>query len=67
MTSKPDLQAITIHILPNISQIKSNSTMEIGQLIEYNKRNIFLQKPRLLFNFLKSFVRGESKWSAVLF
>ena len=44
MTSKPDLQAITIHILPNISQIKSNSTMEIGQLIEYNKRNIFLQK-----------------------
>ena len=44
MTSQPGLQTIAIHILPNISQIKSNQTMKFGQLIENNKRNIFLQK-----------------------
>ena len=41
--SQPDLQSIAIHILPNISQSNSNQTMKFGQLIEYNKRNIFLQ------------------------
>ena len=44
MTSQTGLQAIAIHILPNISQSKGNQTIEFGQLIEYNKRNIFLQK-----------------------
>ena len=44
MTSQTGLQAIAIHILPNISQGKGNQTIEFGQLIEYNKRNIFLQK-----------------------
>ena len=44
MTSQPGLQTIAIHILPNISQSKGNQTMKLGQLIEYNKRNIFLQK-----------------------
>ena len=44
MMSQPGLQAIAIHILPNISQSKGNQTMKFGQLIEYNKRNIFLQK-----------------------
>ena len=44
MTSQHGEQAIAIHILPNISQSKSNQTMKFGQLIEYNKRNIFLQK-----------------------
>ena len=44
MTSQPGLQTIAIHILPNISQSKGNQTMKFGQLIEYNKRNIFLQK-----------------------
>ena len=34
MTSQPGLQ--TIHILPNISQGKSNETMKFGHLIEYN-------------------------------
>ena len=32
-------------ILPNISRGKSNQTKKYGQLIEYNKRNIFLQIP----------------------
>ena len=30
-----------MHILPNASQSKSNQTMKFGQLIEYNKGNIF--------------------------
>ena len=44
MMSQPGLQTIAIHILPNISQSKGNQTMKFGQLIEYNKWNIFLQK-----------------------
>ena len=44
MTSEPGLQAIAIHILPNISQSKGNQTMKFDQLIEYNKINIFPQK-----------------------
>ena len=43
MTSQPGLQTIAIHILPNISQSKGNQTMKFGQLIEYNKINIFLK------------------------
>ena len=44
MTSQPGLQAIAIHMLPNILQSKGNQAMKSGQLIEHNKRNIFLQK-----------------------
>ena len=33
----------SIHLLPNISLNKDNSTMKFGQLMEYNKRNTFLQ------------------------
>ena len=43
MTSQPGLQTIAIYILPNISQSKGNQNMKFGQLIEYNKGNIFLQ------------------------
>ena len=41
---QPGLQTITMHILPNISESTGNQTMKFGQLIEYNKRNIFVQK-----------------------
>ena len=44
MMSQPGKQIIAIHILANISQNKDNQTMKPGQLIEYNKKNIFLQK-----------------------
>ena len=44
MTSQPGLETIAIHILPNISQSKDNQTIKFGQLIEYMKSNIFLQK-----------------------
>ena len=39
------LQTITIHILFNISRSEGNQAMKSGQLIEYNTRNIFLEKP----------------------
>ena len=44
MASEPGLQTIAIHILSNISQSKGKQTMTFGQLIEYNKINISLQK-----------------------
>ena len=59
MASQTGQQIITIHILLNISRSKSNHTVKVGQLIEYNTRNIFLVKsytkcneeasPRLLY------------------
>ena len=30
--------------MPNISRSKKNRTMKFGQLIEYNMRNIFVEK-----------------------
>ena len=44
MTWQPGWETIAIHKLPNISQSKDNQAMKIGQLIEYNKRNIWFQK-----------------------
>ena len=44
MTSQPGSQTIAIHILPNTSRSKSNQLMKFGQLIEYNMRNIFVEK-----------------------
>ena len=44
MTPRPGKQTITIHILPNISRSKDNQTVRFGQLIEYNMRNISLEK-----------------------
>ena len=44
MTSQPGKQTIAIHILPNISRSIFNQAMKFSQLIEYNKRNIFLEK-----------------------
>ena len=44
MTSQPCLQTIAIYVLPNISQSKGNQTIKFGQLIEYSKRNNFIQK-----------------------
>ena len=75
MTPLPDQQTIAIDVLTNISQNKRNQTMELGQLIEYNKINIFLQKlcrkwgretsSRPLFIFWKCLIWGESKWSGI--
>ena len=35
---------IAIHILTNISRNKDNQTMKTGQPLEYNLRNVFLEK-----------------------
>ena len=43
MISQPGKQAISIHILCNISSCKYNQRIKFGQLIEYNIRNIFLE------------------------
>ena len=37
-------QTTPIHILSNISRSKDNQTMKFGQLIQYNTRDIFLEK-----------------------
>ena len=44
MKSQPGQQIIAINILPNISRSKDNQAMKFGQLIEYNMRNIFVEK-----------------------
>ena len=44
MTSQNGQERIAIHILLNISQIKEIQRKKFLQLIEYNKRNIFLRK-----------------------
>ena len=36
-------------MLPKISKSKGNQTMKFGQLIEYNMRNIFLEKSSTKF------------------
>ena len=44
MTSQPAYQTFPIYIFPSISRSKGNQAMKFGQLIEYNMRNIFLEK-----------------------
>ena len=44
MTSQPGSQTIVIYILSNISRSKCNQTMKFGQLVDYDMRNIFLEK-----------------------
>ena len=43
MTSHPGLQRMKTNILPNISRIKANQTMEFGQLINIPKEIIFFK------------------------
>ena len=44
MISQAGKQPIAIDILTIISRSKGNHTMKFGQLIEYNIRNIYLEK-----------------------
>ena len=44
MTLQTKQEIITIHILPNICRSKGNQTIKLGQFIDYNIRNIFLEK-----------------------
>ena len=42
--SHPGKETNAIHILSSISRTKDNWPMKFNQLIEYNMRNIFLEK-----------------------
>ena len=44
MTSQTGQQIITKHVLSKILRNKGNQAMKFGQLLEYNMRNIFLEK-----------------------
>ena len=44
MTSQPVYQINVIQILPNILRSTGNQTIKFGRLIDYNMRNIFLQR-----------------------
>ena len=44
MTSQSGRQIIAMHILPNLSRSESNQTINFGQLIECNMRNILIEK-----------------------
>ena len=44
MTTQTGKQTIAIRILTNISRSKGNQAIKFGQFIEYNMRNIFLEK-----------------------
>ena len=44
MTSQPGSQTSTIHILPNISQIKGKQALKFVQLIRYITKEIFFFK-----------------------
>ena len=44
MKSQLGKKTIAIYLLPNISRTKVNQIMKIGWSIEYNMRNIFLEK-----------------------
>ena len=47
MTSQPGKQTIAIDILHNITRSKGYRTIKVGQLIEYNEINLFLQKQKM--------------------
>ena len=66
----------TMNILPDISKRKDSQTMKFGQLIEYNVRNIFLQKSFrkrnkkeivLVLFFSENFMQSKSKQFAPQF
>ena len=44
MKSQSGEQIMAIHILPNISRSKGSQAMKYVRLIDYNIRNIFLEK-----------------------
>ena len=59
ITSQTGIQIITIHVLSSISRSNGNKTIEFGQLIDYNIKNLLHEKlctksdrqpsPRLFF------------------
>ena len=65
----PGKQTVALPILLNLSQSKGNQTLKFGQVMEYNKKNIFFENhaeneaeasSRTLVS-LKRFIIGKSK------
>ena len=44
MASQLGKQTTAIQTMPNISRNKHNQSLKLGQLIDYNTKNIFLEK-----------------------
>ena len=44
MRPEPDKKTIAAHLFPFMSRSKGNQAVKFGQLIEYNIRNIFVEK-----------------------
>ena len=44
MRPEPDKKTIAAHLFPFMSRSKGNEAVKFGQLIEYNIRNIFVEK-----------------------
>ena len=76
MMSQNRQQMFTRHVLLNVSRGKGNQTMKFGELIEYNMRNIFIEKsytkyggeasPRPFYKKSKSLSRS-TVWNVIKF
>ena len=62
MTSQAGIQTIAKRILCNFSWIKSSQTMKVILLIEYKKRNIFLEN-LFLIPFKKTKIKHIAEWT----
>ena len=49
MTSQPGLQTIAINILTNTTKSNDNQAMIFSQLMEYNMRNMFIEKSYTMY------------------
>ena len=50
MTSQPQKQIIVTHILTNILRSKVSQPVKLGQLIEYNMRNVLIEKSYIKYD-----------------
>ena len=75
MMSQPGKRTNAIHILPNMSRSKGNQTMKVGQLIENDTENMFLEKSYtkcggktspIFFSKISKLIISLNQWSKVL-
>ena len=66
MTSQPEKQTIAMHILPIMIRSKDNQKMKLGQLIEYDTRNIFLEPDTKCGEIIPRYFSEKSKLSTSL-
>ena len=75
MMSQPGKRTNAIHILPNLFRSKGNQTMKVGQLIENDTGNMFLEKSYtkcggktspIFFSKISKLIISLNQWSKVL-